>query len=139
MPKKKPRYLKFKFEVNLVVPVIGTSTNLPNGRKKVVDSLKYGDFVLNVGDLSQARVGKGDPATWPAYLAWTCPGCGEERWFTLGVETCTDWCPRCQKTYIIIEGYIKREEGGCNACGERINCLLIPHAKPVTVEQEDSL
>jgi hypothetical protein len=128
------------FEVPMVVPLTVPSSSLPNARKAMSDALKHGDYVLNLNEVIAAHAVRGtDPSKWVASMAWLCPHCNSEQFFRLGQETCFSYCKACSKRFIIVEGYIKREEGGCVACEQRVNCLLIQHAHPVYISEDDLL
>jgi len=137
--KKKPRFLKFRFHVPLVVPICQPATNIVNARKQMHDALKHGDVIVSPPELGSATMHKADPQSWKAELAWRCPDCEHEQWFPLSSkwETCFGHCRSCGKKFIVIQGYIKRDQGGCDACSERLACLTTPHAKPVYVSEDD--
>jgi len=151
MPKKTfdapvtpPRYLKFRFHVPIIAPVLVGASKLPMAREKCKGMVNHGDFVLNA-DFSQARPAKSSSDNWPAELAWICPDCKSENWFMLSrsdgrsFESCKSNCDKCGKIYVVIEGYIHRMEKGCDTCDKRIDCMLIQRAEVVSLSMEETL
>jgi hypothetical protein len=130
LPKKKAKLQKFCVEVPLLVPVVIFAADLPTLRKEALDMVRRGDYVFHLGDLSGARRGPGASTKWGVTLAWECPSCNLENWFQLNdAGSCFDYCAYCNTKHIVIPGYSKREEEGCNSCNQRLSCLTIPYAK----------
>lgn len=146
MPKKRtsppppaPRYLKFRFHVPFIIPVSVGASKLPMAREKCKGMMQHGDYVLNL-DTASAHPMRSHPDNWIAEIAWTCPDCQTENWFTLNHDrTCKDRCTSCSKLFVVIEGFIHRMEKGCDTCDKRIECLLDQRAEVVTIPMEETL